>query len=40
VDITHREMEQNNFITGEKVILSFPPEALRLVGEAEESRQY
>jgi ABC-type sugar transport system ATPase subunit len=40
VDITHREMEQNNFITGEKVILSFPPEALRLVGDAEESRQY
>ena len=29
VDITHREMEENNFVTGEKVIVSFPPEALR-----------
>lgn len=36
VDITHRDMELNGFKTGEKVIVSFPPEVLRLVGEAEE----
>jgi molybdate/tungstate transport system ATP-binding protein len=35
-DITHREMEENNFVTGEGVIVSFRPEALRLVGESEE----
>lgn len=34
-DITHREMEENKFITGESVIVSFRPEALRLVGESE-----
>ncbi len=39
-DITHREMEENNFVTGEKVILSFRPEALRLVGEGEEKKEY
>lgn len=35
-DITHREMEENNFVTGENVIVSFRPEALRLVGESED----
>jgi len=35
VDITHREMEENNFITGEKVLVSFPPEALRILDEPE-----
>jgi ABC-type sugar transport system ATPase subunit len=35
-DITHREMEENNFVTGESVIVSFRPEALRLVGESED----
>jgi ABC-type sugar transport system ATPase subunit len=34
VDITHREMEENNFIPGEKVFVSFPPEAMRFVGES------
>jgi len=38
VDITHRDMEQNLFKTGEKVIVSFSPEALRQVGETEETR--
>ena len=40
VDITHREMEESNFTVGEEVILSFPAEALRLVGDTEEMRQY
>ena len=35
VDITHREMEENNFIPGEKVLVSFPPEALRILDEPE-----
>ena len=35
VDITHREMEENNFVTGEKVYVSFHPEALRIIGESE-----
>lgn len=39
-DITHREMEENNFVSGEKVIVSFRPEALRLVGEGEEKKKY
>ncbi len=38
VDITHRDMEQNAFKAGEKVIVSFSPEALRQVGETEETR--
>ena len=38
VDITHRDMEQNEFRTGEKVIVSFSPDALRQVGETEETR--
>jgi ABC-type sugar transport system ATPase subunit len=38
VDITHRDMEQNLFKAGEKVIVSFSPEALRQVGETEETR--
>ncbi|HUW94071.1 MAG TPA: ATP-binding cassette domain-containing protein [Bacteroidales bacterium] len=38
VDITHRDMEQNAFKTGEKVIVSFSPEALRQVGETEETK--
>lgn len=36
-DITHREMEESNFVTGEDVIVSFRPEALRLVGETDRS---
>lgn len=32
-DITHREMEENRFITGEKVIVSFRSESLRVVGD-------
>jgi ABC-type Fe3+/spermidine/putrescine transport system ATPase subunit len=39
-DVTHREMEENNFVTGEKVIVSFRPEALRVVGEGEEKKEY
>ncbi len=35
-DITHREMEENRFITGEKVIVSFRSESLRVVGEGDE----
>lgn len=38
-DITHREMEENNFVTGEKVIVSFRPEALRLVGNGEDKKE-
>ncbi|MFZ0473721.1 MAG: ABC transporter ATP-binding protein [Bacteroidales bacterium] len=40
VDITHREMEENNFITGEKVLVSFRPEALRVLGEPEGKKEY
>jgi molybdate/tungstate transport system ATP-binding protein len=36
IDISHREMEDLNFKTGDQVVVSIPPEALRLVGEAEE----
>lgn len=39
-DITHREMEENRFVTGEQVIVSFRPEALRVVGEGEEKKEY
>jgi ABC-type sugar transport system ATPase subunit len=39
-DITHREMEEKNFVTGEKVIVSFRPESLRLVGEGEDKKEY
>jgi ABC-type sugar transport system ATPase subunit len=39
-DITHREMEENNFVTGEKVIVSFRPEALRLIGNGEEKKEF
>jgi ABC-type sugar transport system ATPase subunit len=39
-DITHREMEENSFVTGEKVIVSFRPEALRVVGDGEEKKEY
>jgi len=38
VDITHLSMDQNAFKTGEKVIVSFSPDALRHVGETEETR--
>lgn len=38
VDITHREMEDNNFAAGERVVLSFPSEALRIVSEAHDSQ--
>lgn len=37
-DISHREMEENNFVTGENVIVSFRPEALRLVGESDDRK--
>lgn len=36
IDISHREMEEMNFKKGEQVIVSIPPEALRLVGETED----
>ena len=39
-DITHREMKENNFVTGDKVIVSFRPESLRLVGEGEDKKEY
>jgi molybdate/tungstate transport system ATP-binding protein len=39
-DVTHREMEENSFITGEKVIVSFRPEALRLVGNGEDKKEF
>jgi ABC-type sugar transport system ATPase subunit len=39
-DITHREMEENRFVTGEQVIVSFRPESLRVVGEGEEKKEY
>lgn len=39
-DITHREMEEQKFVTGEPVIVSFRPESLRLVGNGEERKEY
>jgi len=39
-DITRRDMEEYNFVTGEKVIISFRSEALRLVGEGEDKNEY
>jgi ABC-type sugar transport system ATPase subunit len=39
-DITHREMEENRFVTGEKVIVSFRSESLRVVGEGDEKKEY
>jgi len=39
-DITLREMEENNFVTGEKVIVSFRPEALRLIGNGEDKKEF
>jgi len=39
-DITHREMEENRFVTGEKVIVSFRSESLRVVGEGDDKREY
>ncbi len=39
-DITHREMEENRFVTGEKVIVSFRSESLRVVGEGDDKKEY
>ncbi len=38
-DITRREMEENSFVTGEKVIVSFRPEALRVLGDGEDKKE-
>lgn len=39
-DITRREMEEQKFVTGEPVVVSFRSEALRLVGEGEEKKEF
>lgn len=39
-DITRREMDEQKYVTGEPVIVSFRPESLRLVGEGEEKKVY
>jgi ABC-type sugar transport system ATPase subunit len=39
-DITRREMEEQNYITGEHVIVTFRSESLRLVGEGEDKKEY
>jgi hypothetical protein len=39
-DITHREMVEQKFVTGEPVIISFRSGSLRLVGEGEEKKEY
>jgi len=39
-DITRREMDEQKYVTGEPVIVSFRPESLRLVGDGEEKKQY
>jgi ABC-type sugar transport system ATPase subunit len=39
-DITHREMEESRFVTGEKVYVSFRPESLRIVGNGEDTKEY
>jgi len=39
-DITHRGMEEQKFVTGEPVIVSFRPESLRLVGNGEDKKEY
>lgn len=39
-DITRREMEEQKYVTGEPVVVSFRPESLRLVGEGEEKKAY
>lgn len=37
IDLSHREMEEMAFRTGEQVIVSIPPDALRQVGESDEN---
>jgi ABC-type sugar transport system ATPase subunit len=39
-DVTHREMEEQKFVTGEPVIISFHSGSLRLVGDGEEKKEY
>jgi len=39
-DITRREMDEQKYVTGEPVIISFRPESLKLVGEGEEMNKY
>ena len=39
-DITHSGMEEQKFVTGEPVIVSFRPESLRLVGNGEDKKEY
>jgi len=39
-DITRREMDEQKYVTGEPVIVSFRSESLRLVGEGEEKKEY
>ena len=39
-DITRREMEEQKFVTGEPVVVSFRSESLRLVGEGEEKKEF
>ncbi len=39
-DITRREMDEQKYVTGEPVVVSFRPESLRLVGEGEEKKVY
>lgn len=39
-DITRREMDEQKYVTGEPVVISFRPESLRLVGEGEEKKVY
>ena len=39
-DITRREMDEEKYVTGEPVIISFRPESLKMVGEGEEMNKY
>lgn len=39
-DITRREMDEQKYVTGEPVVVSFRPESLKLVGEGEEKKVY
>ncbi len=39
-DITRREMDDQKYVTGEPVIISFRTDSLKLVGEGEEKKEY
>jgi hypothetical protein len=39
-DITRREMDDQKYVAGEPVIISFRTDSLKLVGEGEEKKEY